>query len=328
MKKKIRMAAALLAALLPAGCDWGFDRNALRIAVIPKATNMEFWKSVHAGARKAAEEQNRGDKKVRLTWKGPLREDDREQQIQVVEGFVSQGVHGIVLAPLDNRALVRPVEEARQAGIPAVIIDSALDSPNTLSFVATDNFRSGEIAAGHLASLLFDSGKVVLLRFQEGSASATAREEGFLAKMKSHHPGIVVLSADQYAGATRETAKRAAENLLQRLGDEIQGIFCPNESTTAGFLLALQDAGKAGKVTLVGFDATNAFLEAMARREIHGLLVQNPYKMGYLGVKSMLDHLQGKAVPQRIDTGVVMVTAENMNAPDIQEWIHPPAVEP
>jgi ribose transport system substrate-binding protein len=316
-----------LSGLLLAGCNWGSDKNTYHIAVIPKGTNMEFWKSVHAGALKAAEEQNQGEKKVRITWKGPLREDDREQQIQVVEGFVSQGVHGVVLAPLDSRALVRPVEEAKQAGIPTVIIDSALDSKNTLSFVATDNFRSGEIAAGHLSSLLFGKGKVVLLRYQEGSASTAEREEGFLSKLKSHHPGITVLSSDQYAGATRETAKRAAENLLQRLGNELQGIFCPNETTTAGTLLALQDAQKAGKVFLIGFDATRPFLEALGNGHIQGLIVQNPYKMGYLGVKTMIDHLQGKPVSNRIDTGVVMVTAENRNSPDIQELIHPPVYE-
>ena len=314
----------LLSGCLLAGCNFGRDKNTYHIAVIPKGTTLEFWKSVHAGALKAAEEQNRQTQKVRITWKGPIREDDREQQIQVVEGFVSQGVHAIVLAPLDSRALVRPVEEAKQAGIPTLIIDSALDSRNTVSYIATDNFRSGEIAAGHLSSLLFGNGKVVLLRYQEGSASTAAREEGFLSKLKANHPGITVLSSDQYAGAGRETAKRAAENLLQRLGNEMQGIFCPNETTTAGVLLALQDAQKAGKVILIGFDATTAFLEGLRNRHIHGLVVQNPFKMGYLGVKTMIDHLQGKTVADRIDTGVVMVTPENMNSPDIQELIHPP----
>src|SRR5262249_31332962 len=141
------------------------------IAVIPKGTTHEFWKAIHAGAVKAEQELSGPDLQVSITWKGPLREDDREQQIQVVEGFLSQGVSGIVLAPLDNRALVRPVEEAAGAGIPTVIIDSALDSSKIISFVATDNLKGGEIAADRMAELLHGKGKVLLLRYQEGSAS-------------------------------------------------------------------------------------------------------------------------------------------------------------
>src|SRR5512145_3213529 len=95
----------------------------LTIAVIPKGTTHEFWKSIHAGSNKAASELTAQGTPIEVIWKGPLREDDREQQIQVVEGFMTQGVNGIVLAPLDNRALVRPVEEAKRASVPTVIID-------------------------------------------------------------------------------------------------------------------------------------------------------------------------------------------------------------
>src|ERR687884_1778945 len=115
------------------------------IAVIPKGTTHEFWKSIHAGSNKAAQELTAEGTAVEVIWKGPLREDDREQQIQVVEGFISQGVKGIVLAPLDNRALARPVEEAKSAGVPTVIIDSALDSNSITSFVATDNRKGGQL---------------------------------------------------------------------------------------------------------------------------------------------------------------------------------------
>ena len=153
--------------------------------------------------------------------------------MQVVEGFTSQGVSGIVLAPLDNRALVRPVEEAKAAGVPTVIIDSGLESDQIVSFVATDNYKGGELCAERLGSLLGGKGKVLLLRYQEGSASTTEREKRFRSsKMKSAYPGITIVSSDQYAGATRETAKRASENLLNRYGNELAGIFTPNESST------------------------------------------------------------------------------------------------
>jgi len=296
----------------------------LTLAVIPKGTTHEFWKSIHAGSLKAARELSTPDAEVEVIWKGPLREDDREQQIQVVEGFSSQGVNGIVLAPLDNRALVRPVLEAQRAGVPTVIIDSALESDSITSFVATDNRKGGMLAAERMGQLLGGKGKVLLLRYQEGSASTQDREDGFVEELKAKYPEIQLISSDQYAGATRDTAKRASENLLNRFGDEIQGIFTPNESSTAGMLLALQDIGKAGKVTFIGFDTSETFTEAMRNKQLHGIVVQNPFNMGYLGVRTMVEHLQGKPVEKRIDTGVTMVTPENMNAPEIQALLHPP----
>ena len=299
-------------------------KKKLTIAVIPKGTTHEFWKSIHAGSNKAASELSAQGNEVEVIWKGPLREDDREQQIQVVEGFTSQGMDGIVLAPLDNRALVRPVEDAKRAGVPTVIIDSALESDAIVSFVATDNRKGGVLAADRLGQLLNGKGKVLVLRYAEGSASTTDREEGFLGEIKQKFPGIELVSTDQYAGATRDTAKRASENLLNRFGDEVQGIFTPNESATAGMLLALQDIGKAGKVTFVGFDASQVFIDAINANQLHGIVVQNPFNMGYLGVRSIVDHLQGKPVEKRIDTGVTMVTRDNLGAPEIQTLLHPP----
>jgi ribose transport system substrate-binding protein len=299
-------------------------KKKLTIAVIPKGTTHEFWKSIHAGSNKAASELSAQGNAVEVIWKGPLREDDREQQIQVVEGFTAQGVDGIVLAPLDNRALVRPVEDAKRAGVPTVIIDSALESEAIVSFVATDNRKGGVLAADRLGQLLNGKGKVIVLRYAEGSASTTDREEGFIGEIKQKFPGIELVSKDQYAGATRDTAKRASENLLNRFGDDVQGIFTPNESATAGMLLALQDIGKAGKVTFVGFDASQVFIDAMHANQLHGIVVQNPFNMGYLGVRSIVDHLQGKTVEKRIDTGVTMVTPDNLEAPEIQTLLHPP----
>ena len=294
------------------------------LAVIPKGTTHEFWKSIHAGAVQAAQELTAAGDSVRIIWKGPLREDDREQQVQVVEGFTSQGVSGIVLAPLDNRALVRPVEEAKDAGVPTVIIDSGLESDQIVSFVATDNYKGGELCAERLGTLLGGKGKVLVLRYQEGSNSTEQREKGFLDKMKAAYPGITVVSSDQYAGATRETAKRASENLLNRFGADLSGIFTANESSTVGMLLALQDIAKAGKIRFVGFDASQTLLDAMRAHQLDGVAVQSPMKMGYLGVKTMVAHLKGQPVEKRIDTGVALVTPETMDTPASKELTNPP----
>jgi ribose transport system substrate-binding protein len=301
----------------------------LTIAVIPKGTTHEFWKSIHAGAVRASRELAAQGAPIKIIWKGPLREDDREQQIQVVEGFLSQGVQGIVLAPLDDRALVRPVDEARRAGVPTVIIDSRLESDAVVSFVATDNHKGGRLGAQRLGELLGGKGKVLLLRYAEGSASTNERERGFLEELRSRYPGIALVSTDQYAGPTRETAKRAAENLLNRYGGELQGggIFTPNESSTIGMLLALQDIGLAGKVRFVGFDASAILIDAIRARHLDGVVVQNPMRMGYLGVKTMVEHLRGTPVEPLIDTGVMLVTAANLDSTGTQELINPPIAQ-
>ena len=325
--RKIILILVVLASIVALSCNRSgsnIAKKRLTIAVIPKGTSHEFWKSIHAGSIKAARELSAQGSEVEVIWKGPLREDDREQQIQVVEGFTSQGVDGMVLAPLDDRALARPVEEAKGAGVPTVIIDSALQSDSIVSFVATDNRKGGVLAADRLGELLGGKGKAILLRYAEGSASTTDREEGFLAEMKQKFPGIELISTNQYAGATRDTAKGKSENLLNRFGDDVQGIFTPNESSTAGMLSALQDIGKAGKVIFVGFDTSQPFIDAMRAKQLHGIVVQNPFNMGYLGVRTMVDYLQGKPVEKRIDTGVTMITIDNLDAPDTQALLHPP----
>jgi ribose transport system substrate-binding protein len=291
------------------------------IAVIPKGTTHEFWKSVHAGALKAANELG-----VDIIWKGPLKEDDREEQIKVVENMVIRGVAGIVLAPLDDTALRTPVANAVRGGIPVVIIDSDLKSDKHTSFVATDNYAGGKLAGHHLAKLLDGKGRVAMLRYAEGSASTSNREQGFLDAIKEH-PGITVVSASQYGGATTETAYKASENLLAPLKKagtrELDGIFACNESTTFGMLRALQDAGLTGKVRFVGFDASSKLVEALKAGHIDALTVQNPMRMGYLGVKTMVDHLSGKPVEKRVDTGVALVTKDNMNDPAVKEVLEP-----
>lgn len=311
----------------PPGPQGASAKKKLTVAVIPKGTTHEFWKSIHAGSVKAARELSAQGQEVEIIWKGPLREDDREQQIQVVEGFIAQRVDGIVLAPLDSRALVRPVAEAKRAGLPTVIIDSDLEADTAVCFVATDNRKGGQLAADRMGEILGGRGKVLMLRYQEGSASTQAREDGFAEQLRAKYPGIELVSSDQHAGATRDTAKRASENLLNRFGDDVQGIFTPNESATAGMLLALQDIGRAGEVTFIGFDTSETFIEAMRAKQLHGLVVQNPFNMGYLGVRAMAERLQGKDVEKRVDTGVTMITPDNLSAPETQALLHPPLDE-
>jgi ribose transport system substrate-binding protein len=325
-RTKAVVAVALSLVLFLAACAKrdSASRRSFTIAVVPQGSTHEFWKSIHAGAVKATRDQAAVGNEVKIIWKGPMREDDREQQVQVVEGFVTQRVDGIVLAPFDKFALVRPVEEAKRAGIPTVVVDSALESKDPVSFVASDNHRGGELAAQEMGRLLEGRGKVLLLRYQEGVASTEAREKGFVDELRSAYPAIELVSSNQFAGATRETAKSAAENLLNRYGSDLDGIFTPNESSTAGALLALEDSGRAGKIRFIGFDASPVFVEAMRQGRLHGIVVQNPFAMGELGVTTMVRHLRGEAVPPRIDTGVSLIAPGNVDSPESQRLLHPP----
>ncbi|RKX34350.1 MAG: sugar ABC transporter substrate-binding protein [Verrucomicrobia bacterium] len=297
----------------------------LTIAVIPKGTSHEFWKSIHAGAIKAERESEAEGREINLIWKGPLREDDREQQVQVVENFIGRRIDGMVLAPLDSQALAGPVETAHRAGIPVVIIDSGLNTNKIISYIATDNYKGGQLAADRLAELLGSKGKALMLRCQVGSASTEEREAGFLNQLRGRHPGIEIVSSDQHGGATRDTAYRASQNLLNRFGRDLDGIFTPNESTSVGMLLAMRDAGLAnGRVRFVGFDSGKQLVGALKTNDLEGLIVQNPFMMGYLGVKTLIDHIDGKTVDPWVDTGVLTVTPDNFEDPEIAKLLNPP----
>jgi ribose transport system substrate-binding protein len=288
--------------------------------MIPKGTTHEFWKSVHAGGVKAARELD-----VDLVWKGPLKEDDLKSQVDLVDSFVAQRVGGILLAPLNDKALVSPVNRAAAAKIPVVIFDSALSAGNFVSFVATDNRAAGRLGGEHLVKLLGGKGKVVVLRYQEGSASTHEREEGCLEALKKS-PGIEIVSDNQYGGATTESAFSASESLLlakKAAEGGMTGIFTPNESTTFGMLLALEKAKLAGKLRFVGFDASEKLVQAARAGAIDGLVLQDPFRMGYLSVRAVVDRARNKAVEPRTDTGAKLVHRENLDEPEIRALIKP-----
>jgi ribose transport system substrate-binding protein len=207
--------------------------------VIPKGTTHEFWQSIHAGALKAAQEH--GD--VELIWQGPLKEDERSDQIKLVQNAVAVGVDGIVLAPLDAKALVEPVEQAIAKGIPVVIIDSGLESDKVVSTVSTDNYNGGVLAARRLGELLKGEGRIILLRYAEGSESTIQRENGFTDTIAKEYPKLTYLSNDQYGGATSDLAQQKSQSLVTRYRGQIDGVFCVNESNTLGMLRALEGAG-------------------------------------------------------------------------------------
>ena len=336
MKFTLLAAATMAVGVLLVGCNGGDASKTaeggsgsggkkLRIAVIPKGSTHEYWKSLHEGANKAADELGN----VEILWKGPIKEDDRDSQVQTVESFIATKVDGIVLAPLDDKALMVPVKEAKAQNIPTVVVDSPLqDESVAVALVATDNEKGGQVAAQELAKLINDKGTVMVLKYQEGSSSTMLREKGFFDEMKKH-PGIQIV-AQEYGGVTSDSAQAKAENMIQPRktanGLSVDGIYAVNESTTFGMLLALQDAKVAGKVKFVGFDASPKLIDGLKAGEVDGLIVQNPRKMGEMGVKAVVNKIMGKPVEAKVDTGVTYVSKANMETPDVAALIAPPKI--
>jgi ribose transport system substrate-binding protein len=284
------------------------------IAVIPKCTTHVFWKAVEEGAREGAKEAG-----VEMIWKGSLKEDDPAQQIQIVQQFVSAGVGGIVLAPIDDTALRGPVAAAMQKGIPVVIMDSPLKGEPLKDFVctvSTNNQRAGEMAGEQLGKLLHGNGTVAVLRFIECNASTGQREAGFLEAIK-RFPDIQVILHNRYSGATISEAQSTALKMLDKL-KEADGIFSSNEPSTLGILFALKQNNLAGSKKFVGFDTSPALVEGLKRGEIQALVAQNPKKMGREAVQALVAKMKGETVNAVIDTGAAVVTKENLETPEIQ----------
>ena len=311
---------ALSFSVLLVSCNKSSKSGQLSVAVIPKGTTHIYWKSVEAGAKKAAAELD-----VKMTFIGPQREDDRSQQIDLVANQALQN-DAIILAPLDAVALRDAAKSVAEKGKPVVIIDSSLaDSASFItSYVATDNREGGRVAARRLSEALSGKGKVAVLRYMQGSASTEQREDGFLEEIKKS-PGIEVVSSEQFSGATASQAQDVAANLLTRLamadGLSIQGVFCSNQTNTYGMLQALRGKNLGGKVKFIGFDCDATFIDALKKGEMDSTILQDPVNMGYLGVKTAVAKLRGEKVEAVIDTGATLVTAANMSEPKISELI-------
>jgi len=286
------------------GCERVRER-VLRIVVIPKGLTHEFWQSILRGARRAARDLTARGIPTEIIWDGPLKENDALAQIRIVDRRISTGVDGIVLAPQHSRTMVGPVERAAAQGIPIVIIDSGLDASAAnlfVKYVATDNENGGYEAARHLVRVLREKDgkrepRLILLRYQIGSESTDKRERGFERSIEDQERAgklkVRWLSKDHYAGATRDTAKREALPLVNRFREEIDGIFAPNESSANGVLDALRSLGLNNKVRLMGFDSSEPLLRAVESGDIEGLILQDPYKMGYMGVWTLVQHVEG-----------------------------------
>ena len=311
-----RRAAALL--LLPAlgttaGCKRG-DRKI--IAVVPKATSHLFWQSVQAGAVAAGRDYN-----VEVLWNGPAQETEYSRQIQIVDSMIARRVDGIAVAASDRTALNASLDRAAAAKIPVTIFDSGVDSSSYMTFVATNNYLAGQMAAQKMAELLRGKGKVAILMHAPGSYSTMERERGFDDVLKKQFPRIVVV-ARLYGMSDRAKAMGAAENMLTAHPD-LNGMFASSEPSSVGAALALKGRGLSGKVRLVGFDASEGLVGDLKGGTIDALVVQDPFKIGYEAVRTLVDKLQGQTPPRQMDLNAIVVTNENADQPEIRSVLFP-----
>jgi ribose transport system substrate-binding protein len=322
-------AAALLLALPGCGPTEHVD---FRIGVVPKGLTHEFWQSIHRGADRAAADLKAEDGLVvKILWDGPRKESDDIEQINIVRTLSNQGIHGLVLAPQDSKHMVPSVEQCVAKNIPVVVIDSGLDeealqkNPDLIvKYVATNNFHGGELAAEELVKALEKAGKteprLILFRYAPGSESTEQRERGFLSRIETFNEKdgkkIKIISKDKYARDTVETAEKEAGPLLRQFRDDgIDGIFTVNESATSGMLNAMRKQDLNKKIHLVGFDSSEPLLKAVRDGDVDGLVVQDPYRMSYLGVWTLVKHLKGYAVGssrEQLGTGEVFLTKDNI----------------
>ncbi len=303
-----------------AGCSGG--KGMPVVGVVPKGTNHTFWQSVHAGAIKAGIEFD-----LEILWNAPQLEIDAARQISIVENLITRQVAGIVLAPVDADALVSVVHRAADSGIPVAVFDSGIHTDRIISFVATDNHLGGVMAARRMGEILDGKGKVGVIGFMPGSASTMKREAGFQETIAREFPDIEFLGT-RFNMADRAKALEEAENLLTAHPD-LAGLFADNESSLDGTVQAVKQRGLAGRVQIVGFDASATLVQDMRDGTIDSIVVQDPFKMGYESTRQMARHLRGEQVAPHINSGAYLLRPDNVDTlamqavvfPDLERWI-------
>jgi ribose transport system substrate-binding protein len=304
---------ALVCAIGTVGCNSSGKKV---IAVIPKGTSHLFWISVQTGAEAAGKELG-----VQVVWNGPAQETDYSRQIQILDSMVARHVDGIAIAASERKALVGSIDRAAAAGIPLTVFDSAVDSTNYISFVATDNVEGGRLGARTLGQLLGGKGKVAVIMHAPGSASTMDREKGFMEVIGTEFPNIQVV-ATQYGMSDRAKAMAASENILTAHPD-LDGVFASSEPSSVGAALAIKGRGLSGKVKLVAFDSSDGMVEDLKGGTINAMVVQDPYKLGFEAVRTVVDKIRGKTPPKQLNLAARVIRKEDLDKPEIKQLLSP-----
>jgi ribose transport system substrate-binding protein len=306
MLSRRALAGAALAAVA-SGCT---RRGRKLIGVIPKATSHLFFVSIHKGVDSAAH-----DFGVDVLWNGPNEETDHGRQIQILDSMLARGVDALAISATDERALAAPVAKAIARGIPVTVFDSGVNGSGFVSFIATDNYGAGCIAARRVASLIGNKGDVAMVMHKPGGTSTVLREQGFEATMKSEFPRIRI-AARQYGMSDEARSLAAAENILSA-NPGLNAMFSSSEPSSLGAIQALRSRSLGGKVHLVTFDTSKAHVQALRDGIIDVMLVQDAFQIGYRAVESLAEKLAGKTPESRVDLPVRQIVRADVDRPEI-----------
>ena len=311
----MRRNAAILIALSLLGLSCNREKQR-RIAVIPKGTSHVFWQAVHAGATAAGKEFHE-----EILWDGPPNETDYSRQLEIVDSMLNRHVDGMVVAAADRTSLNASLDRAARENIPVVIFDSGVDSSNYVAFVATNNYAAGQMGARKLAQLLDGKGTVGIIGNAPGSASTIDRESGFKDTMAKEFPNVKI-AAEQYGMSDAAKGLAVTENILTA-HPEVNGLFASAEPSSVGAAQALKSRGLAGKVKLVAFDSSEGLVADLSAGVIDALIAQDPFKIGYEGVKAVTEKLDGKSPAKNIDLSATVITKADLDKPEIKKLLHP-----
>ena len=309
----LRRLACTIALLSLVSCQ---NRTKKLIGVVPKATSHLFFVSIHAGVDAAAKEFG-----VDVLWNGPREETEYSRQIEIVDSMIARRVDALAISATDHSALVKPVQRVMQAGIPVTVFDSGLDISGFVTFVATDNYAAGQTAARRLAELVHGRGKVAELMHKPGGMSTVDRERGFEEVMAKEFPAIQIV-ARQYGMADRAKSRDAAEDILTAHPD-LDGMFASAEANSIGAVQAIKARGLSGKVKLVTFDSSEMHVQALKDGTIDVMLVQDPYRIGYEAVRSLVMKLNGQSPQHEIDLKVHEIRRTDLAHPEVQALLFP-----
>ncbi|KQT57348.1 MULTISPECIES: ABC transporter substrate-binding protein [unclassified Aureimonas] len=318
-RRSLLAGIALSVGVFAAGVPAAFAQNPT-IPIIVKDTTSFYWQIVLAGARQAGK-----DLGVTVPELGAQAETDINGQISILENAVSGSPAAIVIAPTERSALGAPITEAAKS-VPVIGIDSSAESDAFTSFLTTDNVQGGRIAADGLAAAIKaktgkEEGDVALITNSPNAGSLEERKKGFVEQLAAKHPGLKLV-ADKYADGQAATGLNITTDLLTA-NPNLVGIFASNLIMAQGAGQAVAENGVKDKVALIGFDSDERLVGFLKDGVISALVVQDPYRMGYDGIKTALAASKKESVEKFVDTGANLITTENMNEARSQELLNP-----
>ncbi|MGL3607522.1 ABC transporter substrate-binding protein [Rhizobium sp. G187] len=308
--------AAMIVSAMPAA---SFAQD-VTIPIIVKDTTSFYWQIVLAGARAAGK-----DLGVSVPELGAQSESDINGQISILENAVAGKPAAVVISPTEFKALGKPIDEAAKS-VPIIGIDSSADSKAFTSFLTTDNVQGGRIAADGLAAAIKEAtgkeeGEIAIITSLPGVGSLDQRHEGFMEQIKAKYPGLTVV-ADKYADGQATTGLNMMTDLITA-NPNLVGVFASNLIMAQGVGQAIAENKLGDKIKVIGFDSDEKTVGFLKEGVLAGLVVQDPYRMGYDGVKTALAVSKGEKVETFVDTGANLVTKANMAEPKIDALLNP-----